>query len=309
MRLRHLRYFITVAEELSFKRASARLHIEPSPLSRAIRDLEHDVGVELLHRKKGKIRLTESGDAFREDARRILSLYEEARNYARVVAVGNQGRLRIGLADNLAQPHITRLLALCREEEPRTIVNISDMMAGELVAALNRDLIDAGFTVDGEQIAGIAMEEVWSDPPVIAIPRYHPLLSFDKVPLAEVLRYPLILCHPERCASGYKQFLRSLHASGLPMPTVAEYISGHEQMMQLVAAGYGIGVGLTSQAALYRHDDVILRPAADDHACVSTYLATTADPASPQLARFIERARRIGGKVGPEGDGGTSPKQ
>ncbi|MEQ1955698.1 LysR family transcriptional regulator [Mesorhizobium yinganensis] len=74
MRLRYLRYFITVPEELSFKRASTRLHIEPSPMSRAIGKLENDVGVELLQRKKGRIRLTEAGDAFRKEARRILSL-------------------------------------------------------------------------------------------------------------------------------------------------------------------------------------------------------------------------------------------
>lgn len=79
MRLRHLRYFITVAEELNFTRASARLHIEPSPLSRAIKDLEDDLGVELLHRSKGRIRLTWSGEVFCKDARRLLALSSVAR--------------------------------------------------------------------------------------------------------------------------------------------------------------------------------------------------------------------------------------
>lgn len=79
MRLRHLRYFLVVADELNFTRASARLHIEPSPLSRAIKDLEHDVGVELLHRSKGRLRLTPSGEAFRQAVKRVLAHYEGKR--------------------------------------------------------------------------------------------------------------------------------------------------------------------------------------------------------------------------------------
>lgn len=114
MRLRHLRYFVTVAEELSFTRASDRLHIQSSPLSRAIRDLEYDVGVDLLHRSKGKIRLTWAGELFWQDARRLLSLYDEAKNYAQKAAIGNRSRIRLGIADSLAQPCLINLLTMCR---------------------------------------------------------------------------------------------------------------------------------------------------------------------------------------------------
>jgi hypothetical protein len=81
-------------------------------------------------------------------------------------------------------------------------------------------------------------------------------LSFDRVPFREALRYPLILCHPDKCAGGYKLFQQMFKASGLPPPTIADYISGHEPMMLLVAAGYGVGFGLESQAALYNHPDI-----------------------------------------------------
>lgn len=303
MRLRHLRYFLVVADELNFTRASSRLHIEPSPLSRAIRDLEHDVGVALLHRCKGRIKLTSSGEAFRQAARRVLALYDEARRQAHSSASDNRCRLRIGLADSLAQPHLTRLLALCREEEPLTAVGISEMSSDELLASLNHDLIDIGFTVDGEEIDGFVKEAVWSERAVAAVPRHHPVLALDRIPLREVVRYPLVLCHPERCAGGHK-LLRQLFAnSGLPPPNVAEYISGHEPMMLLVAAGYGIGIGLQSQAALYQVPDIILRPIADEDAIVSTYIVRHREPAPPELQRLVERARRVGGTVRSEDDG------
>lgn len=303
MRLRHLRYFIVVAEELSFTRASARLHMQSSPLSRAIRDLEYDVGVNLLHRSKGKIRLTWSGELFRQDARRILSLYDEAKTYARKTEAGIRHRIRLGIADSLAQPQFTQLLAMCREEEPLTEIVIKEMTAGELLAHLNRDLIDAGITVDDEEIDGFIREEMWSERPVVVVPRHHPLLSFDRIPFREVLRYPLVMCHPEQCAGGYRLFRQSLQASGLPSPKVAQYISGHEMMMAVIAGGQGVGFGLESQAAQYRHPDIVLRPVTDELASASTYIVTSDMPNPPELERFIERARRVGGKTQAEGDG------
>lgn len=303
MRLRHLRYFITVAEELSFTRASARLHIEPSPLSRAIKDLENDVGVELLHRSKGRIKLTWAGEVFCKDARRLLALYDDARIHANKTVTGSQGRVRIGIADSLAQPRLTRLLAMCREEEPLTTIGITEMTSGELLAALNHELIDAGFTVDGEEVDGFVKEATWSERPVAAVPRHHPLLALDRIPLREVVRYPLILCHPERCAGGYKLVVQALAACGLPPPSAAEYISGHEPMMLLVAAGYGVGFGLESQAARYNIPEIILRPIADEDAVASTFVVTRNNTNSPELQRFIDRAKRVGGTTFSDGNG------
>lgn len=306
MRLRHLRYFVVVAEELNFSRASDRLHIQPSPLSRAIKDLEYDVGVNLLHRTKGKIRLTWWGELFRQDARRILALYDEAKNYARKTEAGIRYRIRLGIADSLAQPQFTRLLAMCREEEPLTEIVIKEMTAGEILAALNRDLIDAGITVDDEEIDGVVREEMWSERPVVVVPRHHPLLSFERVSFREVLRYPLVLCDPEQCAGGYRLFRQSLQASGLPSPKVAQYISGHEMMMAVVAGGHGVGFGLETQAALYRHPDIVLRPVTDEVENASIYIVTSDMPNPPELERFMERARRVGGKIEAEDDGAAA---
>ncbi|WP_232471886.1 LysR family transcriptional regulator [Pseudomonas aeruginosa] len=200
MRIRHLHYFLVVAEEQSFARAAARVHIEPSPLSRAIRDLEHQLGVQLLHRAKGRIRLTWAGQVFREEARRIVTFMESAKNRVQSASQGFHGRLRIGLADSLAQPRLTRLLARCREEEPRTEVRITEMSVNEMLQALSHDQIDIGFTVDNSSTPGYRKEAVWTERPAIAIPTHHPLLSHETIPVAEALRYPLVLCHPERCA-------------------------------------------------------------------------------------------------------------
>lgn len=294
MRIRHLRYFLVVAEELSFSRAAARVHIEPSPLSRAIKELESGLGVSLFQRTKGRIRLTWAGEVFQEEARRMLSFMEGAQSRVLAAKKGYRGRLRIGLTDSLAQPYLTKLLARCREEEPLTEVKIVEMTFNEMVKALGHDQIDAGFTVHTELSTGLVKEVVWTDRPIIAIPRNHPLLSLEKIPLQEVARHTLILCHPELCSGGYDVIHRWFCESTLPFPTNAEYVSGHEPMMMLVAAGYGIGVGLASQITLYSHPDVIVRPVTDDVPSTATFITMFDKPHTEELSRFISRARQIG---------------
>ena len=294
MRIRHLRYFLVVAEELSFSRAATRVHIEPSPLSRAIKELESELGVRLLHRTQGRICLTWAGEVFREEAHRMLIHMEGARTRVHAAARGYRGWLRIGLTDSFAQPRLTRLLARCREEEPLTEVRIVEMTVNEMVKALNHDQIDAGFTVHTELSSGIVKEAVWTDRPAIAIPRNHPLLALDKIPLHEVARHPLILCHPERCSGGHDVIRSWFCDPALPSLNVAEYVSGHEPMMMLVAAGYGIGVGLASQITLYRHSDVIIRPITDDVPSTATFITMLDRPPSDELRRFVARAQQIG---------------
>ncbi|MFP9494540.1 LysR family transcriptional regulator [Pectobacterium brasiliense] len=294
MRIRHLHYFLVVAEEQSFARAAARVHIEPSPLSRAIKELEQQLGVQLLHRHKGRIRLTWPGEVFREEAQRIVNFIENAKTRVHSAAKGYRGRLRIGLCDSLAQPRLTQLFARCREEEPRTEIRITEMSVNEMLHALAHDQIDAGFTIDDVSLSGYTKQSVWSERPAVAIPRNHPLLSLEFISVAEALRYPLVLCHPERCTGGYNIIRRWFNDTSLPQPNIAEYISGHEPMLMLVAAGYGIGIGLESQLSLYNHPNVIIRATSYDIPDSSTNIITTEKYYSPELERFINRALEIG---------------
>ncbi len=295
MRLRNFRYFLVVAEEKSFTRAATRVHIEPSPLSRAIKELEAHFGVQLLNRSKGRIRLTWAGEVFRDEAQRILAFLDSAQTRVKSASQGYRGQLRIGLSDNLAQPNLTKLLALSREEEPQTEVRIAEMTTREMLQAIRLDQIDAGFTIDAEAMNDSLKTVVWMERPVIVVPARHPLLALERVPLREAQRYPLILYHPERCAAGHKVISQWLHSSPCPALTVAEYVSGHEPMLMLVAAGYGIGIGLASQTAIYNHPEVVVRPVHDENLQVSTFIAVSDDrPISPELERFIKRACQIG---------------
>ncbi|MGK3119354.1 LysR family transcriptional regulator [Pseudomonas corrugata] len=300
MRMRHLHYFLIVAEEQNFVRAAARVHIEPSPLSRAIKDLEVKLGVRLLQRTKGRIQLTWAGEVFRDEARRMLEFMEGATTRVKSADRGYHGRLRIGIADGLAQPQLTQLLARCREDEPLTEIRIMEMAISEMTRAFDHDQIDAGFTVHPELPTAYPRIVAWTDRPAVAIPKKHPLLSLAEIPLVEIARHPLILCHPELCSGGHDVIKRWFRDKALPLPVIAEFVSGHEPMMMLVAAGYGIGVGLASQIALYNHPDVVIRPVTGDVPDTEIFIVKQNSSPSEELNRFIERAQKTGDLRAPK---------
>ena len=118
MELRYLRYFLAVAEELHFARAAERLHIDQSPLSRAIKELEEELGASLFVRTTRSTQLTRAGRLFQEHVPRVFAAMEQARDSVRSAASGFQGQLRIALSDGITPSRLPALLAQCREEDP-----------------------------------------------------------------------------------------------------------------------------------------------------------------------------------------------
>jgi DNA-binding transcriptional LysR family regulator len=289
LELRHLRYFLAVAEELHFARAADRLHIEQSPLSRAIKNLECNLGVQLFQRTTRSTRLTWAGAVFLNETRRVLVTLEQAVAITKAAATGYRGTLRIALSDGVAQPWLAVLLAQCREDEPDVAIRLFEVALAEQVKGLRDNLYDAGFALASEPGEGIAAQPVWVDPLVIAIPARHPLLAHKRIPLVELIRYPLVLCHPAHCEGFYQQIeriLRSVHAN----PIVAEHASTFDLMMSLVAAGYGLSFAKESHIAFCRHPEIVSRPLAGKPQVLTTFLLrSNAEPSKP-LSRFITRA-------------------
>ena len=202
MDLRHLRCFIAVAEELHFARAAERLHIEQSPLSRAIKELEEDLGVRLFDRTTRSTRLTRAGQVFLEHVPRVFSALEQASNSIRAVAAGYQDQLRVALSDGITPPRLSALLAQCRQDDPDIEIRLFEIPLSQQIRGLNDELYDVGFAQSADVGDGIVAEAAWSEPLVVVMPARHPLLVHKRIPLDEVLRYPLVMCDPQSC-EGY----------------------------------------------------------------------------------------------------------
>ncbi|MFA6232297.1 MAG: LysR substrate-binding domain-containing protein [Rhodanobacter sp.] len=289
MDIRHLRYFVAVAEELHFARAAERLHIEQSPLSRAIKDLEYDLDVQLLKRTTRSTELTWAGQAFLDQARRVLSMVAHAKTIAKSAAQGYHGHLRIAVSDGLAQPHLSSLLARCREEEPDVEIRLFEMPFAQQLSGLRHDLLDAGFALASDVGAHLVAKPVWTDPVAVVVPARHPLVAHKRIPLAEALKYPLVMCHPEAGSGCHRQIEAMLRSHPVD-PTIADYATSLELMLTLVGAGYGIGFAIASQVALFQRDDVVVRPVAGRAPMLITYLIYADREPSEPLRQFIARA-------------------
>ena len=287
MEFRHLRYFVAVAEELHFTRAAERLHIEQSPLSRAIRELESELEIKLFERARRGTRLTWAGKIFLDDVRRIFTLIEVAKTNARSAASGAQGILRIALSDGMVPQRLASLLAQCRQDEPDVDIRLFETPVMQQVAGLRQDVYDAGFARIDAVGDDIVAKLVWRDPLVLALPARHPLLAFKHVPLKEALAYPLILCDPQHNEGFYRQVERVLHRVDVK-PIVAQHAVTHDLMLALVSAGYGIGFACKSQIAASPHTDVVERPIAGSPLMLNTYLLRPDRAPSAHLNRFMD---------------------
>jgi DNA-binding transcriptional LysR family regulator len=288
LELRHLRYFIAVAEELHFARAAERLHIEQSPLSRAIKNLEETLGVPLFERTTRSTHLTWAGRVFLNEARRVLATLEQAVSTTKAAATGYRGTLRIALSDGIAKPLLATLLARCRIEEPDVEIRLFEISLSDQVKGLRGGLYDAGFAQAEEAGDGILVQTVWHDPLVIAVPARHPLLAHKHIPLLEVLRYPLVLCHPTLCEGAYRQIEHIVRTVDMK-PVVAEYAVSFELMITLVAAGYGLCFASASHMALCRHPEIVTRPLAGRPLVLTTCLLRLNTEPSEPLSRFVAR--------------------
>lgn len=292
MELRHLRCFLAVAEELHFARAAERLHIEQSPLSRTIKELEEDLGVVLFARTTRNTRLTRAGELFLEHVRRVFTALEQARDSVKAAANGFHGQLRVALSDGITPSRLPAVLALCRQEEPEVEIRFFEVPLSQQLKGLHDDLYDVGFTQSNEVGDGITAIPVWSDPIMVAVPARHPLLAHRRIPLDELLRYPLVLCDPQVCEGPAKHIDRILRRADME-PLVAERVASCDLMMALVSAGFALGLAGAARIAASRETGVVARPLASRVPPLTTYVLHAAGEPSEELARFIARVRAI----------------
>lgn len=288
MELRHLRCFVVVAEELHFARAAARLHIEQSPLSRIIKDLEYRLGVQLFERTTRRTRLTWAGTVLLGEARRIFAVVDQAKASVRGAAAGYRGRLRVALSDGVPQSRLASLLALSREQDPEVEICLYEVPSSVQISGLQEDLYDVGLTQVLHPHEGLVATPVWQDPLVVALPARHQLLAYRQIPLEEVAHHPLVLCEPQVC-EGFWQQLQPVLKPIESQLMIAERVPTLDLMMALVAAGYGLGFSSLARIAELNNPDVVTRPLEGDTTVLTTFLVRRDIEPFEQLDRFINR--------------------
>ena len=293
MELRHLRCFLAVAEELHFARAAQRLHIEQSPLSRAIKELEEELGVQLFARTTRSTRLTHAGKLFTDHVSRVFIALEQARDAVKAAVNGFDGQLRIALSDGITPSRLSTLLARSREEDPEVEIKLFEVPLAQQVRGLHDDLYDAGFSMTEDAGDGIFAESAWDDQLMVAVPARHPVLVYKRIPLEEVLRYPLVLGDPAICEGHARQVDRILRQQAMDL-LIAQRVATFDVMLTLVSAGLALGLADAARIASAREPNVVARSLAGKPPMLTTYLLRKDTEPTQALARFIERLQFIG---------------
>lgn len=253
MELRHLRYFVAVAEAGHVTRAAERLGIQQPPLSQQIKALEAEMGVQLFHRKPRGVALTRSGERFLVDARRILSDVEGAVGGARRTARGEEGRVAVGFTASAPfHPLVTKAIRDFRAAHPLLAVSLDESGTPELVASLRSERLDVAFVrsavPSGE---GISVCDLLEEPMFAAMPARHPLAKAGRggLALARLAREPFVLYRRTAGPGLHDAIVGACQAAGFT-PQIAQEAPRITATLNLVAAGLGITVVPKSLGAL-----------------------------------------------------------
>jgi DNA-binding transcriptional LysR family regulator len=294
MELRHLRYFVAVAEELHFTRAAERLGIKQPPLSLQIRQLETELGARLFRRLTRGIEITESGAQLLDDARRILDQVERAKAGVQSRARGETGRLHVGFAGaTYFHPRVPAIVRAYRERYPGVLLSPHQSNTPLLVAGLRGGEIDAAFIrppISGGE--GLAMLPLVEEPMLVVLPAAHPLASRGAVPLAALAQETLIL-FPRAIGPGlYDAIIGACQRAGFS-PSLGQEAPQIPSIVYMVAAGLGVSIVPQSTDQI-RAEGVRYLPIGGDGPRAPIGLAYRREDHSPAVRNFVELARRTG---------------
>ncbi|MGO7037793.1 LysR family transcriptional regulator [Rhizobium acaciae] len=243
MELRHLRYFLAVAEEGNFTRAAGKLGIGQPPLSQQIRDLEREVGAALFHRVPHGAELTAAGAAFLGEARASLAAAEKAKLAAQSANRGETGRLSLGFtASSAFNPVVSTTIRRFRARWPEVQLSLTEMNTLALMQKLERGELDATFMRPSlDDPAGVRLRRLPDEPMVIALPASHPLARRSELPLAALADEPFILFPRLVGLSLYDDVVLACRKAGFEL-TVAQEAPQISSVVNLVAADLGVSI-------------------------------------------------------------------
>jgi DNA-binding transcriptional LysR family regulator len=299
--LRHLRYFVAVAEELHFRRAARRLDIAQPPLSQQIRRLEAELQTQLLRRTKRQVQLTEAGRIFLEEARGTLVQAERAIRLAQRASRGEIGQLAVGFVPWVDFTRVPQMIRAFGERYPRVELELHSLAVPEQLSALRDGRIHIGMLRSPVDAADLVTEPLLSEPLVVAFPQRHRFAAYQRVPWRALSGEPYILFSPKRAPNYNSVVAHGCREAGISL-NVRHEADNPQTVLALVEAGIGVSLVPASFQRVKRPGVAHrgLRPVGPS---IKTVMAWRRDDeSSPLVQAFLSvirettrRARRDGG--------------
>jgi DNA-binding transcriptional LysR family regulator len=294
--LRHLTYFVAVAEELNFGRAAERLHIAQPPLTRQIRQLEQELGVELFHRTTRRIELTEAGQVYLIEVRRILAQVQESATLAQLASQGEAGRLVVGFEGSSAYDIVPLTVKALRKRLPRVSLIAREMTTGDQVKALHAAHIGVGFVVPPlSDTCDLMVKPVLQEPLIIALPEDHSQTHQLAVDLANLKDETFIVCPRHHKCGLYDHTISVCRQRGFS-PKLTQETHEVQSILGFVAAGLGVALLPASVRHLQR-SRVVYRTLQPPTAELELAIAWRRENPSPMLPIFFEIVQEVAQQI------------
>jgi LysR family transcriptional regulator, benzoate and cis,cis-muconate-responsive activator of ben and cat genes len=294
MELRHLRYFLAVAEALNFTKAAAQLRIAQPALSRRVQDLEDEIGVDLLKRSPRGVVLTAEGKLFLDKTRQLLKLADESVEQVRGLARGQYGDLHIGYSPSPTVEILPPALAAFQKAFPHVNVLLHDASQRELVEGLQNGTLELAIMVPPAegQTAGIQFEVLRTYPLCVAITAVHPFARMKSIPLEKLAAEPLVVLRRKDYPEA-DRYLDLLFASIRAKPRIAVECDSASSLITEVEAGRGIALA-TAVFKLVTGKRLLYRPLTGTTEVLSVGIArATKGDVTPAGEKFCEILRKI----------------
>lgn len=303
MDLRHLRYFVAVAEERHFTRAAQRLGIQQPPLSMQIRQFEQEMGTPLFHRLTRGVELTEAGELMLEEARRILERVEQAKAKVRSRARGETGHILVGFAGaTYFQPQVPGLIQAYRKLFPSVRISPQQSNTPLLIEALGNGSVDIAFVrppLSNDE--GIVVQPLVEEEMRVVLPSAHPHAGKRFIPLSALARETLILV-PRAIGPGlYDSIIASCQRAGFS-PTFGQEAPQISSIVHMVAAGFGVSIVPQSMEQIHA-DGVVFVEIEGEAPQAPISLAYRRDNRSIAVRNFVSQAAQRTRTAGATGSG------
>ena len=300
MELRHLRYFVAVAEELHFGRAAQRLHMTQQPLSRQICNLEDELTLRLFHRTKRTVRLTEAGKAFLREARKILTQVDHAIAVAQQIDRGEAGQLQVGFTGPILNSVLPAIVRQFKSQFPDihlvlqrlpTNDQVKALLAGEIHVGLLHPPIDVRVDVR-VNTPTLAYTIIYREPLIAVMPDIHPLAKDAPEPLSIkcLANEPFILFPRQIGPVLYDSIISFCHQAGFS-PTVIQEAFPQQTILGLVAAGLGVSL-IHASSQNIQQQGIIARSLVEPPPILDSAVAWPSETMHPILPRFLDIVRK-----------------
>ena len=286
MELRQLRYFTHIAELEHFGQASERLHIAQPALTRQIKQLEEEIGVELFERLPRGVRLTSAGRVFFAQTRELLAQCEKMVKLTQQVSRGHAGLLRIGFADGVTfNKTFSEILRSFRQGYPDVVLDLVPATSLEQAELIASNEIDLGFVYWLPKSPSIKSLQFAEEELMLAVSKSSPLAKRKTLTIKDLNEYPIVW-FPRANSPGYYDLIVSrFERSGCSLNVVQEG-NNESTMLSLVSAEIG-ATFITESAVRRKPDDVVFIPVSDLNATLSVKAIWNADDKQPALAEFV----------------------